>query len=221
MYKYILLDLDNTLLDFNAGELDAFNKVLESEDIAFTDDIMNQYKEMNTGLWTDLELGKISRKTLLDTRFQLFFDSLSHQVDGVEKEKIFRETLNNSHELVEGAMDLLEYLKAKDVVICSASNGVYHTQMQRMHLSDIYQYFDHHFISEKIGYEKPDKRFFEHCLDVLNIKDKSEVLMIGDTPTSDILGAQNIGIDSCYFGEKTTNATFNVKKLYEIKHIIN
>ena len=189
MYKYVLLDLDNTLLDFNAGELEAFQKVLASEDVTFTGDIFKQYKAINVGLWSDLELGKISRQALLDTRFEIFFKELGHNVDGVEKESIFRSTLNNHCELIDGAEDLLKYLQTKEIVICSASNGVLHTQLKRMKDSGIYQYFDNHFISEEIGFEKPDVRFFEHCLDNLKIEDKREVLMIGDTFTSDIVGA--------------------------------
>lgn len=220
MYKYVLIDLDNTLLDFNAAEHEALSKVFESEQMELTEEMFTRYKNINSKLWADLELGKITRKALLDTRFEQFFKSIGIEVDGVRKEAIFREGLNNSHVLIEGAEDLLQYIKAKGIIICSASNGVYHTQMQRMKASGIYQYFDYHFISEKIGYEKPDIRFFEHCFEILQINDKTEVLMIGDTISSDILGAKNAGIDSCYYGEGETDATYTVHTLNDLKDII-
>ncbi|MGV2875349.1 YjjG family noncanonical pyrimidine nucleotidase [Macrococcus capreoli] len=220
MYKYILMDLDNTLLDFNAGERDAFNKVLESERMHYSDELIQRYQQINGKLWQDLEAGNITRQQLLDTRFQKFFGSIGRTVDGVEKERIFRVTLNDSHVLIEGALALLQYLKSKDMIICSATNGVYHTQIQRMQASGIYEYFNHHFISEEIGYEKPDIRFFEHCFNTLQLDNQQEVLMIGDTLTSDILGAKNAGIDSCYFGFKASDATYTVRTLKEIEDII-
>lgn len=221
MYRYILIYIDNTLLDFDFAEREALRKVFMSEHVEFTDENITRYKKINRKLWIDLEYGNTTRKKLFDTRFERFFKSLGIKTDGVEKEMLFREGLNNSHVLIEGAEDLLQYLKSKNFTICSASNGVYHTQMQRMKASDLYKYFDYHFISEKIGYEKPDVRFFEHCFEALRIKDKAEVLMIGDTVSSDILGAYNAGIDSCYFGNEDTIAKFNVRKLKDIKKFID
>lgn len=221
MYKYVLIDLDNTLLDFNIAEKEALNKVFLSEQIEFNVDMMDRYKNINSKLWAELESGNITRKELLDTRFEKFFKSIGIEADGIEKEIIFREGLNNSHVLIEGAEELLQYLKAKGIIICSASNGVYHTQMQRMKASGIYKYFDYHFISEKIGYEKPDVRFFEHCFEALRIKDKAEVLMIGDTISSDIEGAKNAGIDSCYFGKQNVDVLYKVHTLKDIKKIID
>ncbi|TDL38287.1 noncanonical pyrimidine nucleotidase, YjjG family [Macrococcoides bohemicum] len=220
MYKYVLIDLDNTLIDFNIAEKEALNKVFLSEQIELNDDMMACYKNINGKLWAELESGIITRKELLDTRFEKFFKSIGIEADGIEKEMLFREVLNNSHELIEDAEDLLQYLKAKGIITCSASNGVYHTQMQRMKASGIYKYFDYHFISEKIGYEKPDVRFFEHCFEALRIKDKAEVLMIGDTISSDIEGAKNAGIDSCYFGEQDVSATYTIRNLNDIKVIL-
>lgn len=217
MYKYILCDLDNTLLNFDAGEKEALSKVFNSEKIEFNETNIKIYKDINSELWKSLEKGLIDRNTVLTMRFVRFFKEFNLNVDGVKKEEIFRESLNNSHILMNGAEMILEYFKERNMVICSATNGVAHTQIKRMKDSGIYGYFKHHFISETVGYEKPNREFFEYCLKELNISNKKEVLMIGDTYSSDIVGANNIGIDSCYLGDEIVDATYNVNDLTEIK----
>lgn len=119
------------------------------------------------------------------------------------------------------AVEILEYVKSRGYAICSATNGVLHTQIRRMTDANIISYFDHQFISEAVGYEKPQKAFFDVIIASLNITDLSEVLMIGDTETSDINGAINAGIDACYFGpNKDSKAKYSIQNLLELKNII-
>lgn len=92
--------------------------------------------------------------------------------------------------------------------------------MKRMKDAGILDYFTHHFISEEIGFEKPHHNFYKHCIKTLGVTDLSQVLMIGNTYTSDIIGAQQFGIDSCYYGVKQVDATYHIEKLSEIKNIL-
>ncbi|UOB19975.1 YjjG family noncanonical pyrimidine nucleotidase [Macrococcus armenti] len=220
MYKYILCDLDNTILDFKQGEETAIKHVFESEGITFNEDLYARYHDINIGLWRELEAGKVDKRHVLTHRFEAFFKTLNIDVDGAEKEQIFRTHINNSHDLVKGARDFLDYLMAEGYIICSATNGVFYTQMKRMKDAGILDYFSHHFISEEIGFEKPHHQFFKHCIEKLGVTDVSEVLMIGDTYSSDIIGANQFGIDSCYYGSKTVDATYCIAHLDEIKHIL-
>lgn len=121
---------------------------------------------------------------------------------------------------MDGALQFLDYLKRKGYILCTATNGVFNTQMKRMKDAGILDYFSHHFISEEIGYEKPHHNFFKHCIETLEVKDLSEVLMIGDTYTSDIIGAHQFGIHSCYYGVRQVDATYHVEELEEIKSIL-
>lgn len=220
MYKYILCDLDNTILDFKKGEENAVKRVFESEDLTFSDELYARYHDINIGLWRELESGKVDKRHVLTHRFEVFFKTLGIDVDGAVKEQIFRENINNSHDLVDGALQFLDYLKSKGYILCTATNGVFYTQMKRLKDAGILDYFTHHFISEEIGFEKPHHNFFKHCIKTLGVTDLSQVLMIGDTYTSDIIGAQHFGIDSCYYGVKQVDATYYIEKLSEIKNIL-
>ncbi len=219
MYTHLFFDLDHTLLDFESGEHLAIQKVFESEGLVMTSDLLNQYQTINKGLWQALERGEIERDAILTQRFNDFFQLHQMAVDGTAKEQIFRNEINNSHHLMPHAIEILEYLKHKPVTLCSATNGVYATQMKRMKDAGIDDYFSYHFISEEIGYSKPHPEFFAHALAAVDVE-PSRILMIGDSITSDIAGARQAGIDTCYFGEQEVDATYTIHQLLELKHIV-
>ena len=195
-YKYILFDLDDTLLDFEKAEHIAFNKLLEDCDIQFNEELFNKYKEINKGLWRRFELGEMSNKEVTKLRFEQFFNLLGKKVDGREYDVSFRSYLAMGNQLFDGVIELLEKL-SETHILCIASNGVGVTQHTRLKNNDLNKYFEKIFISEELGSKKPDREFFEKIFVEVGVESKGEVLMIGDTLTSDILGANNIGIDSC------------------------
>lgn len=127
MYKHIFFDLDHTLLDFAAGEHIAVRQVIESEGLAMTAERFQQYQSINKKLWQALERGEIKKDEVLTRRFSEFFQLQAITVDGALKEQIFRTAINNSHQLLPGAIDILAYLKDKPVILSSATNGVYAT----------------------------------------------------------------------------------------------
>ncbi|TDL98111.1 noncanonical pyrimidine nucleotidase, YjjG family [Macrococcus brunensis] len=219
MYKHIFFDLDHTLLDFAAGEHIAITQVFESEGLVMTTELFEQYQSINKNLWQALERGEIKKDEVLTKRFSDFFQLQAITVDGSLKEQIFRTAINDSHHLLPGAIDILDYLKNKPVTLSSATNGVYTTQMKRMKDAGIYPYFSHHFISEEIGYSKPQPEFFAYALKNANAKPE-EVLMVGDSITSDIAGAKAAGIDTCYIGSEKVDATYSISHLMELTDII-
>jgi 2-haloacid dehalogenase len=224
MYDIILIDLDNTILDFDAAERDSFIKIIEKAGLNYTDDLLQKYKEINTALWSALEQGKISKEVVLNTRFHKLFQLYGIVVDGRAWEKKYRFYLDNSSGLIPHAEYTLTELKKMGKKIYSASNGVYNTQLKRLSNAGIIDLFDGHFISDRIKHEKPSPFFFEYCIKNIRIVPNSSILMVGDSPTSDIIGAMNAGIDSCFYKHSRnitcTFATYTISNISDLLDIV-
>ncbi len=225
MYDIILFDLDNTILDFDSAERDSFIKIIEKAGLIYSEDLLQNYKKINTALWSALEQGKISKETVLNTRFQKFFQLYGVTVDGRLWEENYRFCLNNSSGLIPNAKYTLRELKKMGKKLYSASNGVYETQLKRLSNAGIIDLFDGHFISDRIKYEKPSPLFFEFCLKNLGLIAHSSIIMVGDSPASDITGAINSGIDSCFYQHNSnvqcTYATYTIQDLSELLGIVS
>ncbi|MFR3731026.1 YjjG family noncanonical pyrimidine nucleotidase [Lacrimispora sp.] len=220
MYQFYLLDIDNTLLNFDTAEIHSFQKLLDSYHITYEDELFHRYKKINKNLWNLLEQGKVDKDTVLTGRFKEFFAYCGLDIDPAEAENRYRSNLNESCDLMPHAEDTLFRLKSEGKKLYSASNGVYITQIKRLEAAGLFQYFDGMFISEEIGYEKPHKSFFDHCFENIRNFDKSKAIMVGDSLTSDIEGAYNSGIDSCLYTPKgstvSSKATHTICDLREL-----
>lgn len=224
MYNFILLDLDNTILDFDVTERNSFKKIIESFSMRYDSEILNQYKKINSSLWKLLEQGKVTKDIVLNTRFSEFFKLYNIAVDGEKIEKQFRQYLNESSDLIPNAKNTLIELKRMGKKLYVASNGVYSTQVQRLTNAGILHLFDDIFISEKIGFEKPSINFFNHCFDNIKNLERDKIIMVGDSISSDIQGAINASIDSCYYKYNKdldcSNATYTINDISELLDII-
>lgn len=222
MYDIILMDLDNTILDFDVAEKDSFRKIIESTGLNYTDELLQQYKKINRSLWNRLEQGKLSKEVVLNTRFSEFFKLYDIQVDGRNIEKRYRFYLDNSSSLIHNAEYTLTELKIIGKKIYSASNGVYSTQIKRLSNAGIIHLFDGHFISDKIKYEKPSPYFFDFCIkNICGVPDSS-IIMVGDSPTSDVQGAVNAGIDSCFYQHnKSVECAYAKYTIHDISELLD
>ncbi len=220
MYEIYLLDLDNTLLDFDAAEINSFHTLLRSYEIPYEEELFTQYKKINKNFWSLLEQGKVDKDTLSIGRFKEFFGSIQRSVDAEEAEMRFQSYLSDGAEMMPHAKETLVRLKESGKKIYSASNGVYETQVKRLQTSGLYHFFEDMFVSEKIGFEKPDRNFFDYCFEHIRDFDPSKTIMVGDSLTSDIQGALNSGIDSCLYapkgGSQTEKATHTIADLNEL-----
>ena len=75
-YKYLLFDLDDTLLDFGKAQVLAFKKLLEDENIEYNDELFEKYETINKSLWRSFERGEISNKEVTSERSIRFFSLL-------------------------------------------------------------------------------------------------------------------------------------------------
>jgi 2-haloacid dehalogenase len=220
MYQIYLLDIDNTLLDFDATEVKSFHTLLYSYDIPYEEELFTQYKKINKNFWALLEQGKVDKDTVRTGRFIEFFGSLNLSYDAEEAERRYQSYLSDGADMMPNAKETLIRLKEAGKKIYSASNGVYETQVKRLKTAGLYDYFEEMFVSEKIGFEKPDRSFFDYCFDHIKDFDLEKTLMVGDSLTSDIQGAINSGIDSCFYDPKgaitAAKATHTISDLNEL-----
>ena len=201
-YDVIFMDIDNTLLDFNAGTADSLRQLLADFGEALTDERLGRFFEINNSLWTAYEHGEIEKSYIFPTRFQQWLGEMDIETDWLAANERYAEGLRQSAILMPHAMELLEALKGK-YPLYGVTNGVVSTQLPRLAKSRLNEYFDHVFISEAMGCKKPEKEFFDKVFDAIGNPDKSRCIILGDSLTSDMQGGRNAGIATCFFGADT------------------
>ena len=223
--KAVLIDIDNTLLDFNKGAEIAIEKAFNACGIIYKKEYIKTFIEQNDLLWEKIERGELTREGLHKIRFNTIFKVLGITADGIKAETEFRKALFNIAVPVDGALELVRYLSKKYKLYC-ASNAIYNQQINRLTLSNMHDYFSGFFISEKIGKQKPSKEFFDYCFNNLEGINVNETIMIGDSLTADILGAKNYGIKSIWYNafnkenKSNVNPDYTVNELLQIKDIL-
>lgn len=228
-YTTILFDADDTLLDFNKDETQALIKTLQNHGVPTTQENIAVYKEINVGLWKALERGEIDKPTLKKVRFSRFFEKISFetQEDTFAINEEYLGNLGDGGNLLHGAKELIDSLKAQGYDMYIVTNGIEHTQKRRLTKAGILPYFTEIFVSEAVGYQKPRKEYFDYVLSHIKETDKSKVLLIGDSLTSDIKGATDAGID-CIWLRHNAAADYSAYKpdyiidsITEAENIIN
>ena len=203
MHRNLLFDLDQTLLDFHASEYRALGIVLRASGLSFSDEIYRAFKAYNKSLWLELEKGTISRTELFTRRFQDVFRRCGGDTSGLDPLKVnddFIWTMSVNGVLMDGALDFVRRLKEDipDARIYIASNGATINATGRIASTGLDRYIDGLFISEDMGVTKPDAAFFDICLERIG-EPGSSCIMIGDSLSSDMLGAKNASLDSVWF----------------------
>lgn len=198
MLKTIFLDLDDTLLDFRKAEQQALSRTLQHFAIDPTPEVLERYHEINRRQWELLEEGKLTRSQVLTRRFDLLFGELGVSCSSQAVRDVYEGYLSQGHFFIPGAPELLETLFPRyDLYL--ASNGTAVVQAGRLKSAGIARYFKGIFVSEKMGANKPSPAYFQACFDAIPGFDPAAALMVGDSLTSDIRGARNVGLRSCWF----------------------
>lgn len=225
-YKALFFDVDDTLLDFGAAEDAALHKLFEEEQVTLTPQMKEHYKKINQDLWRAFEEGRISRDVVLNTRFAAFFKDYGKEVDGVILENKYRSYLEQGHQLISGALELISGLKDHyDLYI--VTNGDSTTQDKRLRASGLYPLFKQIFVSEETGYQKPMKEFFDYVFARIPNLSPEQGLIIGDSLSADIKGGNLYGLDTCWFNpeHKANNTeivpTYEIQKLDELNRILS
>ena len=219
MIKTVFLDLDDTILDFRRGERIALCKAFDEKKIEYDDELIKRYVEINLDCWRALERGEMSRDEVLMGRFERLFDQVGISENAYEVQEIYEKALSREHDFLPGGRELLEELKSSGKYkIYMATNGIPEVQIPRIADSGVGEYFDGIFISENIGFSKPDKRFFEKCFENIPNFNKEETIIVGDSLSSDIQGGINAGIFTCHFNPKN-RPYYSIKPDYTINSL--
>lgn len=198
MIEYIFFDLDDTLFDFRATEAISLCDTLRHFGIEPNDAIVTRYAVINRSRWELLEIGKLTRDEVKTSRFQILFDELGLSCDPVAVTTYYEGCLARLPIFVDGAKELLDTLYGK-YRLYLASNGQLKVQMGRLGSAGILHYFESLFLSEQIGFVKPQKEFFDHAFATIKDFDPTKAIILGDSLTSDIRGGLNAGILTCWF----------------------
>lgn len=209
-YKYLLIDVDDTLLDFKKAEYNAFLMLLNDYNIEYKDEYYEVYKTENHRLWHEYELGNIKRNEIFDNRMIPLFEFLNIDDDPVKASYRFLTYLSKGSYLIGNTYKKLEELSQKYTLII-ITNGEPSVQYPRLDEADIKKFFKYIFVSEEIGHSKPNKDFFDYIEENVEGFNKEESIVIGDSLTSDILGAINSGIDACWFNPSGKSTDLKVK----------
>lgn len=198
-FDIVLLDADETIFDFKKAEGHSFRLMLESYGIEYTDERLACYSAINQSLWKALERGEVTRERLKTLRFERFFSEIGvSSLDYTQVNDRYLTNLSNSAFMISGAPEFVKELH-RYCKIYIATNGLIKAQTGRLAHSAIKDDVDGMFISEEIGFAKPDKAYFDYIFSTLNVKDKSRIIILGDSLTSDMQGGKNAGIATCHF----------------------
>jgi 2-haloacid dehalogenase len=195
MYSHILFDADNTLLDFSKAERIAFIQTMQAHSIPWDEAMLSRYVGINAGLWQEFEKGLVDKETVQVRRFEMLFGCAS--VSCADINASFQKHLSEQAHLMPFAKEVCEGL-SRVAKLSIATNGVGATQRRKLMNCAVWPYMTRLFISEELGFPKPDPRFFDHVLRELGGPERSRVLIVGDSLTSDIQGGMNAGLATCW-----------------------
>ena len=214
-YKYLLLDADGTLFNYDKAEATALKAALLQTGLPVNDASLQAYRKINTQIWLDYEQGLLDKETLKVKRFERLFNVIGQQADALSFSEQYTLQLSRQADLFPGALDFLKAISTR-YHLSIVTNGIAHVQYPRLEKSNILPMISAVFVSEEVGYQKPDAAFYDYIFKTLDIKDISQTLMIGDSLTADIKGGINAEIDTCWFNPEKKSGIPEICPTYEV-----
>ena len=220
MIKTLLWDIDGTLLNFEKAENYAIKKCFEIFQIGeCTDEMVARYSPINRKYWEKLECGKITKPEVLRLRFKEFFETENIDFDRVDDFNAeYQVRLGDKVFFCDNGLEVVTALKGK-IRQYAVTNGTKVAQSRKLAQSGLIDIFDGIFISDEIGFEKPSIEFFNAVQDKIGAFKKDEVMIIGDSLTSDMKGGNNAEILCCWYNPLGLENKHKIKIDYEVKNI--
>lgn len=217
MIEFVFLDMDDTILDFHRSEREAIPRVLRHFGIEATEEIIGRYHIINLEHWRRLERGEITREQI-SNRFDVLFRELGVEGDTQTCERLYQQFLSEGCHFMPGALEAVKGLSRKYRLFL-ATNGTKSVQDSRISRAGLKEYFEGIFISEEMGANKPDVRFFQRAFSTIADLDKSRAIMVGDSLTSDILGGIHGGLATCWVNPAHAPAPDHIRPDHQIESI--
>lgn len=215
-YPYLLFDADNTLFDFDQAERNAHLLLCRAHGLAFSEEGYQLYHKCNADLWRDFDRGLCTKEYLLVERFRRYLAITGERADPEALNRDHLRALGEGAMLLPGAEELCRVL-SRDHRLYLLTNAVASVQKARFANSAIAPYFQGVFISEEVGVGKPDPAYFDYVFHAVPGLARDNALVIGDSLTSDIQGANNAGLPCCWFNPKGQPRPQGLRIDYEIR----
>lgn len=217
-YSILLFDADNTLFNFDAGNRRAFSEVCRICHLTDTDELFHAYEAVNAEMWSAFDRGECTKDFLVVERFRLFLERAGLQADPVQCNKIHLSTLATNTVLLPHALEVCRTL-AQTHSLYIVTNAVAAVQKARLAASDLRPYITDAFISEDAGASKPSAAYFDYVFSRIPSITRENCLLIGDSPSSDLQGANNYGIPCCWYNPRGLARPDGIRIDYEIRDL--
>lgn len=217
-YSILLFDADNTLFNFDAGNRRAFSEVCRICHLPDTDELFHAYEAVNAEMWSAFDRGECTKDFLVVERFRLFLERAGLQADPVQCNKIHLSTLATNTVLLPHALEVCRTL-AQTHSLYIVTNAVAAVQKARLAASDLRPYITDAFISEDAGASKPSVAYFDYVFSHIPGITRENCLLIGDSPSSDLQGANNYGIPCCWYNPRGLARPDGMRINYEIRDL--
>ncbi|MCK5584578.1 YjjG family noncanonical pyrimidine nucleotidase, partial [Candidatus Bipolaricaulota bacterium] len=197
-YTWLILDADGTLLDFRRAEAVALGRTPVQMKLQVPGDFCDIYHAINDSLWREFEAGVLRTHEVRTERFMRVFEKLGIAADSNAFSDAFLENIIRESTFIDGAEHLLARLENR-IGLVLLTNGFADVQRARIARLGLGDTFGCVIISGEVGVAKPDRAIFEIAFERMGQPDKANVLIIGDSLSSDIQGGADYGIDTCWF----------------------
>lgn len=211
-----MFDVDGTLFDFDKAATHALKATFFQYELPYETQYIERYLEINRSLWALFEKGQIEASELKSLRFARLLESLKRKADPRQMNEDYLGHLADGSMLLDGAKELIEGLHGK-VRMMLITNGFQKVQKPRLARSGIENYFESVVVSDEVGVAKPDPQIFDHSFATMGHPNKADVLIIGDSLSSDIKGGRNYGIDTCWYNPTAKARPDQLPITHEVK----
>ncbi|GGI35172.1 YjjG family noncanonical pyrimidine nucleotidase [Staphylococcus capitis] len=218
-YKNILLDFDDTIVDFYDAEEKAFYNMSKHYRHFPSEQDFQHFRKVNQAHWEAFQKNELTKEQVLSHRFTNYFNDYHIKVDGKEADEIFRDELAKAPlKFFDQTIETINQLKNKHSLYI-VTNGVTITQQRRIAQTNFNDKFNGIFISEQTGYQKPMPEFFDYIFNKIGDLNREETIIVGDSLTSDVRGGLNANIKTCWFNYREKENNSNIQPHYEISNL--